>query len=94
MQSGTIRRRGEDRVVGRWHADVRSIIVETDDPELRSASDAILRTPQRIPVHGAEHFEFVTQAEPVLDAPSTVKYLALFALELEERGFVVEPDEK
>ncbi len=94
MQSGVIRRRGVDRVVGRWRADVRSIIVETDDPELRSASDAILRTPQRIPVHGAEHLEFATQAEPVLDAPSTVKYLALFALEMEERGFVVEPDEE
>jgi hypothetical protein len=94
VQSGTIRRRGEDRVIGRWHADVRSIAVETDDPGLKSASDEILRTPQRIPVHGAEHFEFAGQAEPVVDAPSTVKYLALFALELEERGFIVEPDEE
>jgi hypothetical protein len=94
VQSGAIRRRGDGRVIGRWRADISSIAVETDDPELRRASDEILRTPQRIPVHGAEHFEFVTQAEPVLDAPSTVKYLALFALELEERGFVVEPDEE
>jgi len=26
-------------------------------------------------------------------APSTFKYLAIFALELEQRGFVLEPDE-
>jgi hypothetical protein len=81
-------------VLGRWRADVRSILVETNDPELRRASDEILRTPQRIPVHGTEHYEFATQAEPVLDAPSTIKYLALFALELEGRGYIVEPDEE
>jgi hypothetical protein len=81
-------------VVGHWRADVRSIVVETEDPELKTASDEILRTPQRIPVHGTERFEFAAQAESVLDAPSTIKYLALFALELEERGFIVEPDEE
>jgi hypothetical protein len=81
-------------VVGRWQADVQSIIVETDDPELRRIADEILKTPQTIPVHGAEHLEFATQAEPVVEPPSTIKYLALFALELEARGFDLEAEEE
>jgi hypothetical protein len=28
------------------------------------------------------------------EAPSTIRHLALFALEMEQRGFVVEPDEE
>lgn len=93
MQKGIIRRRGQALVIGRWQADLHSIVVETEDPELKKAAEAILKTPQTIPVHAPEHFEFAAQAEPVIEAPSKIKYLALFALELEERGFEVEPEE-
>ena len=94
MQRGIIRRRGQTQVIGRWQADLHSIVVETEDPELKKAAEAILKTPQTIPVHAPEHFEFAAQAEPVIEAPSKIKYLALFALELEERGFEVEPEEE
>ena len=94
MQRGAIRRRGSRQVIGHWRADVHSIIVETEDPELRSTVDEVLKTPQTIPVHPPEHFEFAAPAVPVTEAPSTIKYLALFALELEERGFEIEPDEE
>ena len=93
MQTGVIRKQGIPLVIGRWRADGSSIIVDTEDPVLRAASDQILHTPKAIPVHGADRFEYATAAEPLIKAPSTVKYLALFALELEERGFVLEPDE-
>jgi hypothetical protein len=93
MQTGVIRRCDNLCILGRWHADAGSIVVETTDPALRSASDEILHTPQRIPVHGAERQEFVTHGETRIEAPSTIKYLALFALELEQRGFVLEPDD-
>jgi len=79
-------------VIGYWRADVRSIVVETEDPDLKRAADEILRTVQTIPVHASERMEFATQAEPVTEPPSKIKYLALFALELEERGFELEPE--
>jgi hypothetical protein len=94
MQTGVIRRRDDSCALGRWRADAGSIVVETNDPALQSASDQILHTPQRIPLHGAERREFVTQGDTLTEAPSTIKYLALFALELEQRGFVLEPDEE
>ena len=93
MQPGVIRRRGDSSVLGRWRADAGSIVVDTNDPALRNASDQILRTPQRIPVHGAERREFATHGDTQTEAPSTIKYLALVALELEQRGYVLEPDE-
>ena len=93
MQTGVIRRRDNPSVLGRWRADAGSIVVETNDPALRNASDQILHTPQRIPIHGAERQEFATHGEWLTEAPSTIRYLALFALELEQRGFVLEPDE-
>ncbi len=93
MQGGTIRRRGKPERIGRWTADLHSIVVETEDPDLRRAADEILKTPQTIPVHSPERFEFAAQAQPVTEAPSKIKYLALFALELEERGYELEPDE-
>jgi hypothetical protein len=93
MQTGIIRRQDSSGVLGRWRADAGSIVVETNDPTLRSASDQILRTPQPIPIHGAERREFATHGDSLTEAPSTIKYLALFALELEQRGFVLEPDE-
>jgi len=93
MQTGVIRKQGIPLVIGRWRADGSSIIVDTEDPVLRAASDQILHTSKAIPVHGAARFEFATSGEPLIETPSTVKYLALFALELEERGFVLEPDE-
>ena len=93
MQTGIIRRRDSSCILGRWRADAGSIVVETSDSTLRSASDQILLTPQHIPIHGAERREFVAQGESLTEAPSTIKYLALFALELEQRGFVLEADE-
>lgn len=94
MQEGTIRRRGKPQVIGRWRADQQSIVVETEDPELRRAADEILKTPQTIPVHAAGRFEFATPAESVIEAPSKIRYLALVALGLEERGFEMEPEEE
>ncbi len=94
MQSGVIRRRDGSDILGRWRADAGSIVVETTDPALRNASDEILHTPQRIPVHSAERQEFATHGDTRIEAPSTIKYLALFALELEQRGFVLETDDE
>ena len=94
MQTGIIRKRDDPRVIGKWRADGHSIVVDTDDPALRSASDAILRTPQRIPIHGADRREFATPVESLIQVPSALKYLPLFALEMEQLGFLVEPDEE
>jgi hypothetical protein len=94
MQTGVIRRRDSFCILGRWRADAGSIAVETNDPALRHVSDQILQTPQRIPIHGAERQEFATHGESLTEAPSTIRYLALFALELEQHGFVLEPDEE
>jgi hypothetical protein len=94
VQRGVIRKRGSQRVIGHWRADVQSIVVETEDLALKGAAEEILRTPRTIPVHASERFEFATQAEPVIEAPSKIKYLALFALELEERGFELYPEDE
>jgi len=89
MKKGTIRRKGKGtEVVGTWKADQQSLVVETEDAELRKAADEILKTPQTIPVHAPSF------AVPVVEPPAKLKYLALFALEMEERGFEVEPDEE
>lgn len=93
MQKGTIRRRGNFQVIGRWRADSKSITVETDEAELRTAADDILKRAQTIPIHGAEHREFADGAVPLVETPSTIKFLALFALEMEERGFELEPED-
>lgn len=82
---------GDAEIIGHWRADRKAIVVETGDPDLRRAADEILETPQTIPVHPREHFEFAAPAEPVIASPSTIKYLALFALELEEQGYELEP---
>ena len=92
MQTGFIRRRGCQQTLGRWRADQHSIIVETDDQELRRITDEVLRRPLTIPVHGAERFEFADRAEPIIETPSQIKFLALFALELEDRGFEMEAE--
>ncbi len=93
MQAGHIRRRGTTQVIGRWQADLHSITIDTDDPALRKAADEVLGTPQTIPVHAAERLPGLSQAEPVVEVPARIKYLALFALELEARGFELEPEE-
>ena len=93
MQKGFIRRRGTTQVIGRWQADLHSITIETDDPELRRVGDEVLGTPQSIPVHAPERLPGLSQAEPVVEAPARIKYLALLALELEQRGFELEPEE-
>jgi hypothetical protein len=94
MQKGTIRRQKDSRVIGHWHADSKSIVVETDEPELRRAADEILKRPQTIPIHAAEHYEFAGGAVPLIETPSSIKFLALFALEMEERGFELEPEDE
>jgi hypothetical protein len=93
MHRGIIRRRGRAEVIGHWEADVQAIAVETEDPELRQAADEILQTPQRIPVHAPEHHDGLSFSQDVIEAPAKAKYLALFALELEHRGFEMEPEE-
>ena len=94
MQKGTIRRLGTARIIGRWQADLHSIAVDTDDPELKQATDEVLGTPQTIPVHAAERLPGVSQAEPLVEVPARIRYLALFALELEARGFEIKPEEE
>ena len=94
MQKGIIRRRGTTQVIGRWLADPKTITVETDDSELKKAAGEVLGTPQTIPVHAPERLPGLSQAEPVVEAPARIKYLALFALELEARGFELEPEEE
>ncbi|MGH7405702.1 MAG: hypothetical protein ACREJA_07480 [Candidatus Methylomirabilales bacterium] len=94
MKKGTIRRRGKKEAIGTWRADQQSLVVETEDVELRRAADEILKTPQTIPVHAPEHYDGTSLAVPVVEPPAKLKYLALFALEMEERGFEVEPDEE
>jgi hypothetical protein len=93
MKKGTIRRRGSPEVIGRWRADLHSLVVETDDGELRRVADEILKTPQSIPVHASERHAGLSYSVDAVEPPAKLKYLALFALEMEERGFEVEPDE-
>jgi hypothetical protein len=92
MQQGKITRAGI--VVGTWRADERSLAVESDDAELRQAAAEIVTRARPIPVHGPEHYQFAAEAVPVVEAPATVKYLALVALELEARGYTMEPDDE
>jgi hypothetical protein len=94
MKRGVIRRRGTSHVIGRWRADAHSLVVETEDAELRRAADEILTTPQTIPVHAPERYAGLSFSEDVIEPPAKLKYLALFALEMEERGFEVEPEEE
>ena len=94
MRKGIIRRRGKPQVIGRWQADLHSIVVETEDPELRKAADEILKTPQTIPVHAPERYAGLSFSQDVIEPPAKLKYLALFAMELEARGFEVEPEEE
>jgi hypothetical protein len=94
VQRGVIRKRESHQIIGHWRADVQSIVVETEDPALKRAAEEVLTTVRTIPVHASERLEFATQAEPVIEAPSKIKYLALFALELEERGFEMEAEEE
>ena len=95
MKKGTIRRKGKGgEVIGTWRADQQSLVVETEDVELRRAADEILKTPQTIPVHAPEHHDGTSFSVPVVEPPAKLKYLALFAMEMEERGFEVQPDEE
>ena len=94
MKTGIVRKRGKKEIIGRWRADAQSLVVETEDVELRRAADEILKTPQTIPVHAPEHYDGTSFAVPVVESPAKLKYLALFALDMEERGFEVEPDEE
>jgi hypothetical protein len=94
MQKGIIRKRGNPEVIGQWRADLHSLVVDTEDADLRRAADDILKTPQVIPVHAPERLPGLSLSEDVIEAPAKLKYLALFAMEMEERGFEVEPEEQ
>jgi hypothetical protein len=94
MKKGIIRRRGSAHVIGRWRADHSTLVVETEYRDLRVAADEVLKTPQSIPVHAPERHAGLSYSEDVIESPAKLKYLALFALEMEERGFEVEPDEE
>ncbi len=94
MQQGGIREKASGRLIGRWRADEHAIAVETDEPNLKRVAAEVLGQAQVIPIHGPEHHEFVGEAEPLMERPSTIKFLALFALEMEGRGYVVEPGEE
>jgi hypothetical protein len=93
VQEGAIRRQGQAEVIGRWRADSRSLAIETADADLRRAADEILRRPQTIPVHGPSHLPFAAEAVPAVELPTTIKHLALVALELEARGFVLDAED-
>ncbi len=93
MKKGIIRRRGSPQKIGEWRADLNSLVVETEDPDLRKAADEVLKTPQSIPVHAPELHAGLSYSEQVVEPPAKLRYLALFALEMEERGFEVEPEE-
>lgn len=94
MRRGVIRRRGRPEVIGRWRADLNSLVVETEYRDLRVAADEILKTPQSIPVHAPERHAGLSYSEQVVEPPAKLKYLALFALEMEQRGFEIEPEEE
>ncbi len=94
MKKGVIRRRGSPHVIGQWRADIHSIVVETEDAELQRAADEVLTTAQSIPVHAPERYPGLSFSEEVIEPPAKLKYLALFAMELEERGFELEPEEE
>ena len=93
MPSGVIRRRGSAGVVGTWRADVRSLTVETDDPDLRRAADEVLSTPQMIPQKPDQEWVRSGRETSTYEPPSSQRYLILFALEMESRGYEVEPAE-
>ncbi len=94
MKRGSIRKQGSPHVIGHWRADLHSLVVETEDTELRRVAGEILRTPQAIPVHAPERHAGLSYSEDVIERPAKLKYLALFALEMEERGFEVEPEDE
>jgi hypothetical protein len=93
MQEGAIRRQGHAEVIGRWKADSRSLTIETADVDLRRAAEAVLGRPQTIPVHGPGHFEFAAEGVPAVERPTTIKHLALVALELEARGYALDAED-
>jgi len=75
MKKGIIRRRGSVQKIGEWRADLNSLMVETEDPDLRKAADEILKTPQSIPVHAAERHAGLSYSEQVIEPPAKLKYL-------------------
>lgn len=93
MPSGVILKRGGPAVVGTWRADSRSLTVETQDPDLRRVADEVLSTPQMIPQKPAEKWIRSGREDSTHEPPSSQKYLILFALEMESRGYEMEPSE-
>jgi hypothetical protein len=88
-----IRKQGSSTLVGTWRADARSLTVETDDPDLRRVADEVLATPQVIPQKPPEKWVPAGRDDAAYEPPASQKYLILFALELESRGYTVEPGE-
>ncbi len=93
MPSGVIRKQGGSAVVGTWHADNRSLTVGTEDPDLRRAADEVLSTPQMIPQKPEQEWVHSGRGTSTYEPPASQKYLILFALEMESRGYEVEPAE-
>ncbi len=92
MAKGIIRRRMDPALIGQWEATRNGITVETDDPELRRAADQVLSTPILIPHKPPERFVPAGPEEAAYEPLAKLKYLALFALEMEARGFEIEPE--
>jgi len=87
---GVIRRQGISLVLGTWRADLRSLTVETSDPELRVAADCILTTPMLIPHHPAEKWVAADAESAAFEPPAKQKYLLLFMAEMESAGYELE----
>ena len=79
-------------LIGRWEATLNGITVETDDPELRRAADRVLSSPILIPHKPPDRFMAAGPEEAAYEPPAKLKYLALFALEMEAQGFEIEPE--
>ena len=92
MAKGIISRRADRAPIGRWEATLTSLTVETDDPALRRAADQVLSIPFLIPQKPPTHFVAAGPEDAAHEPPNRLKYLALFALEMEAQGFEVEPE--
>ena len=90
MPHGVIRKQGSPVVVGTWRADLASLTVTTEDPDLRKTADHILTTPILIPHHPAEKFVPANETTATFEPPAKQKYLLLFLTDMEAAGYELE----
>jgi len=90
MPHGVVRKQGSAAVLGTWRADLDSLTVHTEDPELRKTADRILATPILIPLHPARKFVPADAATAAFEPPAKQKYLLLFMTEMESAGYELE----